>query len=822
MTRSTILLSASSAIALAFVNVGAAWADAQQANDSGEIVVTATKSALKADQVPQALEVISGQQITDEGIHDVSNLSDITPGVEIGWNSRGPELNVRGVQSTDPTSKGEQDIVFNVDGIPVGRPQLAGLSFFDLEQVNVLKGPQGTLYGLSATGGVINVVSAKPTHQFAASTTVEIGDYGDRRFDGMVNVPVTDKLAIRVAGSVNKVDGFINPSLDNFQTPGHSEPLLGGSDNETGRITAKYDFSSTGSVVVTGTFGHVGGPAPSNSILYNTAPGTGGVFSFNGVHYGYEASGKNRFQVFYNPFGSAGLDDNFANVNAEVKFDLGAVHVEYDGSRATAHLNDNGFNTNNLYCPTGAESGCGGSVGSYNFGNYNSRLTDDSSEIRFSGVDKSAQLQWLIGASYFHEYNAENDIEWQISQSTALPLKSPTGQTTVLNCLATPFAGGCGGPNPQIIGPNIHDSKGVFGQLQYHVTDKLTLIGGLRYSTDLSARYATFSAGPAKSGANIPAYTENGGQVWLNAAGGPCGVSTGPCSLLAQALPDAGTNTTSAVTYLAEATYDLTPTAHFYAQVASGYKGGGFNDYSGSTGGVAPYGEELLTEYEAGYKGLVTDTIHLNADAYYYDYSKYQLTGATLIPQSVQGVVIYTTSVPVTIYGAESELTWHATPNDTFGATLTLEKAFFDKGPHQATAGFFAFAQVPWGGHSLSQTPTVASTLSYDHRFDLGERGNVRFHVNTKLSGSYYEEDLGYNYGGPSGISGNQYTQPGFTRTDASLVYTNDSGKISVEGFVKNLEDGVQMQGAPGGGGAIGTVSVNLPRTYGVRLTLKY
>lgn len=757
-------------------------ADATPTTD--EIIVTAQKTAKAASKVPQALSVFTGEQLLEKGVINVADLSKQTPGLEIGSAAHGVSISVRGVTTTDVTSKGEQDIVFSTDGIPVGRPQLMGLAFFDLDRVEVLRGPQGTLYGKSSTGGAINVITAKPTHELAASASAELGNFNTRRFNAMVNLPVTDNFALRAAMTSNSRDGFISPVLGTNTFAGDARQApMGGESNWTARVSGKYEFGHNGYFVLTGTFGHVGGADNSGTVLYSRV--TGG-------------KGDDRFKVYYNPFAAAqGQNDNFAGVNGELAFDIGAVRVTYDGAHMWWHGEDN---TPGVQTP--ADSGA------YNWSVYSSHMTTDNHEIRLSNASPKTKLEYVLGANYFHEFNDEVDLNWQTQATTT--------------CLAAPLTAGCNSPNPHIVGPNIHTSKGVFGQLDYHVTEKLKVTVGGRYSSDKLARYALLSAGPTPPGG------------WLTAAGAPCAPPTA-CVNAAQANPDTGLNSTSAFTWRVGADYQITPRMMVYGAVATGYKGGGFNDIdpTAATKQTGTYGAERVTSYELGFKGKITPTLTYNTSAYYYDYSKYQLTGATFLALTnigAVGVVIYTTLAPATMYGWENELTWRPTSNDTFNLSLAVEKAKFNNGADAARVGFVFKNQIYWGGRSLDRVPGISGSFAYDHRFQLASGGAIKAGFNTKFSDGYWVSDLagtGNPFAGTYDYLPQQYRQKGYTRTDLTVGYTSQSGKLLIEGYVRNLENEVQLQGAPttpqpGWNSDNQFVRVNLPRTYGVRTTVKF
>ena len=790
--RQHTLLRACSPIAILIGSCGVAHADAAPAGGSEidpaspEIIVTAQKRAADASHVPIALSVFTGDILQKSGIVNVSSLSQLAPGLEVGSASHGPSITIRGVSATDVTSKGEQNVVFSLDGISIGRSQLTGLAFFDLERVEVLRGPQGTLYGKSATGGVINVITAKPVDHLDGSVSAEIGNYNTRRASAMINLPVAPGFAVRAAFNMNQRDGFLKPVLGGVS--GAAEHKLGDENNWTARISEKLDLPGNGSLVVTETFGHIGGAGDANAAVYGRV--------LNG-------KGSDRFNVYYNPVvGDLGVDDKFANVNGELNFDVGPVRVTYAGGYQWWHGFDN-------FDPSVTDATI---TGSHSFNQYDSHLTTQSHELRLSNA-QPGRLDWTVGANYIKESNDETDLNWQ-------SVVSPT-------CKQPDFSAACTNPNPNIVGPTYHTAKGVFGQATIEVTGKLKLTGGLRYSKDDVQRFATVAAGPTPPGG------------WLGPNGGYCGPlgavpcvgPTGPGGVS----NDTGGNSTSRVTWRAEAKYQINPLLMIYGSVATGYKSGGFNDLDpNNPGHTGTYGAESVTAYELGLKGRIAPTLRVDSDVYYYNYSKYQLTGATFFTPNAAGgpptVLIYTTLAPVTLYGWESTVNWTPTPNDKVDFSFALARGFFNGGPGQGTVGFIINTRVPWGGKDLDRLPRVAANISWEHDFKLKDDAEIALRVSSKISGSYKVSDLtgaGNPFAGVYFSLPQQYTQGSYTRTDASLRYTSASGKLTVEGFVRNIENKVQLQGAPqtlqpGWNDEARSVRINLPRTFGVRVGVKY
>lgn len=761
--------------------------------DTQDIIVTAQKVSSTASRTPVALSVFSGQALQDQGVNNVQNLGALAPGLVVGNAAQGVNIAIRGVQSTDYTSKGEQSNAFNLDGIPIGRPQVAGLAFFDLERVEVLRGPQGTLYGKSSTGGAINVITAKPKDDLGASASVEIGNFNTKRGDAVVNIPITSTLAVRAAFDVNKRDGYLYPVLGNTQTI-KSADAYNDEDNYTARFSALWHYLPNGSVLLTGTFGHIGGTGNTNDGALYDRLNTG--------------TGSYQRQVYYNP--QAGhLDDHFHIINGEINQDLGAVHVSYDGAYLEFNANDNKFYS------TGNPNLAPGLPKSYTWSDYRADITETSNELRFSNANPG-RLTWVVGGNIFNEKIPELDHNWQ---TLIIPADYAAANNLPV-CYPPTLAAQCTNPNPVINGTTRHNSKGLFGQATFALTDRFKVTGGIRYSHDHATRVATIYAG---------------GGNFLGADGQKCGPLD---NCVSGGLTNNGEFKGNKVTWRAGVEFQATPNQLIYANVATGYKPGSFNDVDPTRpgSGSTPYGAESLTAYEVGYKGKVLPNLQLNASAYYYDYSRFQLTGATFLTPNFTGgsplVLVYTTIVPVKLYGGEVEATWRPTSRDTIGVNLTAAEGHYS-GP--ALLGFIYAKRIDFNGKELDLLAHFTSRVSWEHRFELARGGFVSARVSTNFNSGYVNTDPGGDgnpFAGVYSLYPQQYKQGSFTRTDLNLGYTTANGKLSIDGYVRNLENTLQQLGPPqhlngdGMGGAViddrSTIRVSDPRFYGVRVTVRY
>ncbi|MEC3947794.1 TonB-dependent receptor plug domain-containing protein [Sphingobium sp. HWE2-09] len=204
--------------------------------DDGDIVVTAQRVSSLASKTPIALGAVSGQELSESGVTNPLRLEEQTLSLSIVRNN-GLQITIRGVSSSDNTAKGDPAAAFLVTGIYIARPQAQEISFYDVERVEILRGPQGTLYGRNSTAGVINVITKKPGDTFEMSADVTIGTYDTRQGRGAVNFPVSDFLAVRFAGSYDYRDSYF------IQNVGQKRDIGPFKDNRSVRAQALFTLS---------------------------------------------------------------------------------------------------------------------------------------------------------------------------------------------------------------------------------------------------------------------------------------------------------------------------------------------------------------------------------------------------------------------------------------------------------------------------------------------------------------------------------------------------------------------------------------------------
>ena len=188
-------------------------ANPDEENGLGEIVVTAQRVAESSQRAPVALDVISPEELVRQNVIRAEDLSRTTNALSATGSTGGPTtvFFVRGVGNATVNAYSDPAIAFNYDGVYIGRPSSTSGVFYDLQRVEILKGPQGTLYGRNATGGAINVIPNRPKlNDTSLEFSAGYGNYDWLTGEAAINLPLGDKAAVRVAGSLSNRDGFQN------------------------------------------------------------------------------------------------------------------------------------------------------------------------------------------------------------------------------------------------------------------------------------------------------------------------------------------------------------------------------------------------------------------------------------------------------------------------------------------------------------------------------------------------------------------------------------------------------------------------------------
>jgi iron complex outermembrane recepter protein len=437
--KRTILAISASVLAMATMPASAQDAAEEAETADGDIIVTATRSETLLSKTPIAMNAIGGDELIQSGISNPTQLEESVPNLSI-VRGNGLQITIRGVTSTDGTEKGDPSAAFMQDGIYLARPQAQEVSFFDLERVEVLRGPQGTLYGRNSTAGVVNVISRRPKNEFGVSFDGTYGNFDNINATAVVNVPLGDTLAFRAAANFDRRDSYL---IDGNAGDGISlDPFK---DNKTLRLSALFTPGEAFSLLIIGDYSKIKGN-PTNTVptnrFYNNVI-SGARPTFERPNY-INPDNRSARLVSLAQGQQAFRDNTEKGVMGELNYDFGFANLTYLGSYRES---DRTEFSNFADGPVTADF-----VGQY-------WQTSHELRLAFGG---EGPLQAQVGAYYF---------------------KEKSGIAFFLNNLL--------GPNtrfgfPQ--DPTIAENKSVFGQATFEIAPDLKLTAGARYSNDLKSR----------------------------------------------------------------------------------------------------------------------------------------------------------------------------------------------------------------------------------------------------------------------------------------------------------------------------------------------
>jgi iron complex outermembrane receptor protein len=785
---------------------GVAPEAAAPASDSaiGEIIVTATRRETSLQKTPVAVSAFSQATLDRQQVKDVTDLARFVPSLQ--FNQQGDQsavlLTLRGIGNDSAyTEVADPEVAIYVDGVYSPRAQGAVVLLYDLERAEVLRGPQGTLFGRNATVGALNLTTAKPKlGEFSGYLEGVAGSYSRFGLRGALNIPVTDTLAIRIAAISDRHDGYadyqqppavagISPSA--FVTSGKKYYAA---DQQSGRINILWKPSDK----FTWNFGVEGYKdtgAPVTGLMQNPRPG----------------------QKMWSMLADTAPEENRWSVNVHSTMDYNitdgiqasyiAGYQKIGGSTAT----DSDAGTlppTSASTPSGAFQENRTVSSSYQFQSHEVQL-------KSRGDNK---IDWIIGGYYSHE---KNKIRFDVDQRNGY--RNGTFS----------WAGSFIQADREI------DSLAAFGQATWHVNDKIRLTGGLRYTDDkkqdIGGRNVTYSGAGCSTADKAP-----GGACTTGIFGA---YPDATAQQLVALLPGYGianndvTGKWHKLTYLARADADLAPGILGYASVSTGFKSGNIQDNAGLTN------PESLTNYEVGLKNrLFGNRMTLNVAAYYADFKGYQVNQA-VTDRDAQGNVISSQLVTqnakgARAYGFEAEMAWNVTDNDRFQMSGTVQKTKLEE-LESIDARLYNNADqgkvAELKGNELAHAPRFSATATYEHDFVLPSGGKITpratTHYETKSWLSYFNGDANpfvnaNTTGTPRGVYGTAFDrQKAYFKSDFSLRYEPENKVYMIEGFVENIEDKRIRTGAGSFGAPATPVFISVlqaPRTWGVRARAKF
>lgn len=812
-TAAISLLAAAPALAQDAPPASAAQQD--QASDDGvvEILVTAQRKTESSQKAAVAIDVAGGEELARAGVTNANDITKTVPSLTVtNGGGNNTSLFLRGVGNYTNNSYNDPAIAISYDGIYLAHPSaLFGSAFYDLARVEVLKGPQGILYGRNATGGAINIIPQRPElGAFKGGFDVTFGNYDTVNSSAYVNAPLGDKVAVRLAAARQVHDGYNRD---------------GSADRDVYSLRGQLLFepSDTISIRVGGDYTHTGGIGAGGTYLGNFTPGPAGyVFTPTTLSpdEGFGTAAANAYRStllgapgfgFLTPLNTTPyIDYEYYGFHAELTADLGigtlTVIPAYRKTKGSSAFVGPAFNT--------AQN-----------------IEDDdqySLETRLAG--KVGMFDYLVGGFYFREKAVANN---EFNQEFVLPIQSYTHKT---------------------------DSWAVFGQVTAHVSDRFRLVGGARYTHDrkdmdgIINNFITFcgglppanivppgsfAAGCAAPGAlpRYPNFLDTGSTIsWLAANGwidpgatDQANVQVFPLlngvgTILKTYEPVVATRNFSRVTWKASAEFDVTPSNLLYATVETGYRAGGLQLAEGRP----EYRPEFLDAYTIGSKNrFFGNKVQLNLEAFYWKYRDQQITYFTV---DTSGTLISSNenAGKVTIKGFDVDAIVKPMRNTTLSAKVQYLNARYDD-LHLYTASPRDNINCPStlrgdfaGGQPVKDFDCSGKQAVFAPKWtvNLGAEQVVPLTDDLELVGSVATAWRASQNGGFEFAAFERI--PAYWTTDLNLMLRSADGKWSFGAYLLNLEDERRIaipQLAPTGQAV---AILTAPRTYGLRLAADF
>jgi iron complex outermembrane recepter protein len=828
MTRKSLLLaSAASAAATAFALPAAAQelAEAEaQPRAIETITVTAQRREQSVQDVPAVVTAVSAQLMQDAGVRDIKDLQILTPGMTVTSTSNETitTARIRGIGTVGDNPGLESSVGVLIDG--VYRPR-NGVSFGDLgelERVEVLKGPQGTLFGKNTSAGVINILTAQPQFEFGANAEVTVGNFGQRGASASITGPFSDTVAGRFYVAARERDGFldvvetgpgprtIDEDVDQSFYTLRGQLLIAPSDDLDIRIIADYTERDENCCLGTQLF--IGqGPDSRARLINNVRPGSIPL----------EARPFDR-QAYANRDTTQSIVDT--GISAEVNWTL---------TPDVALTSITAWRDWDTYTGQNSDFTAADLIWRPADGTNNLQIGQFSQELRLAG--ERGMLDWIVGGFYASEtIDARSRLLFGEDYYPYLAGQLLQNAPSLIGLFpGTVLQPGNGSDDTY---SQDGETFAVFADGSFAITDRFNLSVGGRYTWDEKSLTSTYTSTgatcdqaeeafiPLAQAAGQAAATQIVGTLCLNGQN----QDFDRLGTLSQS------QTENEFSGSVRASYDLTDQVMLYATYARGYKSGGFNMDRSSFVEVTPTGPnfranpdtsfapETVNAFEAGFKStLAGGSLFFNVGAFHQEYSDFQLN-------TFVGTAFIVETIPeVTSTGVEMDFTWRS-PVDglSFQGGLTYaytQCGYFVAEDLSVPGRFNALRRLP--GERMPFAPLWSGSLAATYEQAISPTLEFRGNIAAKFLTEYNTgSDLH-----PSKV------QDGYALLNARAGIGSQDGRWTVELWGQNITDQDYLQVGFNGPFQVNDdndevnerVSVynaflGAPRTWGVTLRVAY
>jgi iron complex outermembrane receptor protein len=755
-----------------------------------EVFVTATKRTTSLQKTPVAVTALNSAALDDNHVQTIQDVVNLVPGFSAtGQGDHGViTMTMRGIgNDSAKTEYADPEVASFVDGVYSPRPEGATALLFDLDAIEVLRGPQGTLWGRNSTVGAVNMQTVKPEiGSNAGNFELGYGNYARIGARGAMNIPINNTMAMRVSVVHEQHDGYVD-----FQAP--EIPSLASQQAAAAPVIAAWNSA------------HPGNPIAFQPINANNYVRMGKKYSAQDqsaarLSFLWQPSADLKWNISYEHYIDRGtpsinllqqqrpgqdfwsaLVDTAPSVDRESNSVRSRVDYQINPDIAMAYIagysrfngsstfdQDGGANPATSFTTATSSASAG-----YQANNtVGSKYKNYSHELEFMSTGKR-EVDWLLGLYYANE---DNSIRFDI------PIMNGTENGTVN------WQGSFIQPKETV------DSSAAFGQATWNASDAWHLTGGFRYTSDKRK--------------NIGG--TNNGWSDLSAPQMPVSPSMDPLA------PGNGFTTYQnndgvykdhKLTGLGRISYDIDKNNMVFASVSTGYKSGGLQD------GGRPYGSETLTNYEVGSKStFLGGKVRMNNSAYYEKFKGFQFSAPVTNPDGTRGLAT-NNAEGANVWGLETEIAAKITPVDRVQFTAAYTHAKLKKLIGGSNDYVLPACSVPGistcldvTGNDMPHAPKFSAQLQYQHSFELAD-GTLIPRISTHYETASWLSV--FNLGEPD-------RQKAYNRTDLGLRYDATS-KWYFDAFVRNVEDGKIKTSAMNANGPWQAQYLP-PRTFGINV----
>lgn len=728
--KNTILTK--TALAMAIATAPTAFAEDYQSLQLEEIVVVARKRAESIQDVPVAVSVFDGQTAKDLKISNIQGVVEYTPGATFAANSPGEQrLSIRGVSSGDWSASGGAGVLMMVDEEVIARDFMYSATAFDIARVEVLRGPQGTTYGRNAAGGVVHILSNQPHEETEFFAKANVGNYNLLQSEAMINGALSDNVNGRLAIYSQSQDGF----SDDFST-GKS---VDDSENHAARATLAIEPSEDLQITLRATWNedHHDNPAPRKLRNPDEPDFLGAIVIQEPSDDPWTVS--NSDNLFY--------DREVFSFSSTINWELENLDLT---SITTYRTGDDDARVD-LF----------GTEQDLVVQNVENDATTWSQEIRLNGELEDSSVRWLAGLYYLHEEHERSEV---LEVFTNDP---------VFDALGLPV-------EQTFIQENSGDSYGLFGELNYDITDATNLSVGLRYSYDKKDYEVDHSV---TFGANILSQIIAASFI------------ADPTNPVIGKVDDSWSSVTGKVSL----NHHISNDSMIYLSVGNGTKSGGFNPQPVNLEALqTPYDEEKVLSTELGIKSELFDNrLRLNAVVFNSSYEDIQTQGFL-----ASGATVIENAGEATIQGFEVDFMWVLTE----GLSLVGSYANYD-----AQYDERMLDGVDLSGEKLEEVPSWTGHLGAIYTYSLDDMGTLRLRADYRSRSDVLglrDANLG------------ELDRPGKDIFNASVGWQSADEKWNLLLWGKNLGDQAEMLvTGPSSLFQQSRVGYGAPRTYGLSVS---